>query len=113
MKKSNIIFFSMLIGVLNIMEINAQTTIGNNASGIGTQYGGWDGAAGTTVKDYDLRNYHAGQAIRFHTTPTGGTLLERMMIAEDGKVGIGTSACGWCFFAPTTRQDLPLTHLII
>lgn len=22
-------------------------------------------------------------------------------------------ACGWCFFAPTTRQDLPLTHFII
>jgi hypothetical protein len=94
MKKSNIILFSTLIGVLNIMEINAQTTIGNNASGIGTQYGGWDGAAGTTVKDYDLRNYHAGQAIRFYTWSTASTnaIPERMVITDDGKVGIGTSA---------------------
>jgi hypothetical protein len=94
MKNLNNTFFLTLISVLNISQVNAQTTVGSNTSGITLQYSGWDGAAGTTVKDYDLRNYHAGQAIRFYTWSTASTnaIPERMVITDDGKVGIGTSA---------------------
>lgn len=92
MKKLKTLLFLTLIGVLNIAQINAQSTVPGNASGFGLEYGGWDGAGGTTAKDYDLRNYHQGFGIRFFTTLTGGTLTQRATILDNGNLGIGISA---------------------
>lgn len=106
--KISIITLAILL-FLGTSSTVAQITRLNNQSTIAAEYVGWQNTSGTQ-KDLDITNNWGTQSINFSTND-GTTTAQRMIIQDDGSVGIGTTTPG--FLLELGTGDLNLNNGIM